>query len=153
MFKKKVKVAVISDTHGLLRPEVVRILRECDKIIHAGDFDTEELAKVLDGMAPMYMVQGNNDFWMRPGELETLRFEIEGVHFFVIHDRSRISEVPEGTDVVIFGHTHQYYKASEGGVLWLNPGSCGRKRFMLPLSMAVMTISEGRYKIEKINIK
>ena len=70
------KIGIVSDTHGVLRRGMLRVLSECDRIIHAGDFDTEETAKTLDRMAPMYMVRGNCDLWIPSGELETLSFQI-----------------------------------------------------------------------------
>lgn len=151
--KKPTKVAIISDTHGMLRQEVYDTLLECDKIIHAGDFDTEEMGELLDDIAPMYMVRGNNDWWIPYGQLQQLTFEIDGVKFFLIHNRMDIREVPEDTDVVVFGHTHQYYECKMGEQLWFNPGSCGRKRFGLPLTMAIMTIKDGKYKIKRIDLK
>ncbi|MFR8089289.1 MAG: metallophosphoesterase family protein [Lachnospirales bacterium] len=150
--EKALRVAVISDTHGVLRPNMLKIAEGCDRIIHAGDLDNQETAERLDAMAPLYMVCGNNDWWWRKGRLETLRFELGGLRFFLIHDRMRIHELPPDTDVVIFGHTHRYTEERIGDVLWLNPGSCGRARFGLPLSMAVMTIQGRRYQIEKIEL-
>lgn len=150
--EKALRVAVISDTHGVLRPNMLKIVEGCDRIIHAGDFDNQETAERLDAIAPLYMVCGNNDWWWRKGRLETLQFELGGLRFFLIHDRMRIHELPQNTDVVIFGHTHRYTEERIGDVLWLNPGSCGRARFGLPLSMAVMTIQGRQYEIEKIEL-
>ena len=147
-----IKVGILSDTHGLLRPEVERILEKCDKIVHAGDFDNKETARRLEQIAPTYMVRGNNDLWLPYGELRTARFEIGGVRFYMVHNREEVGEVPEETDVVVFGHTHQYYEKKENGRLWLNPGSCGRARFSLPLTMAVMTIHEGRWRVHRVRI-
>ena len=147
---KGLRVGVISDTHGLLRPRMLEVLKGCDKIIHAGDFDNQETAERLDAIAPMSMVCGNNDWWWRQGRLETLRFELGGLRFFLIHNRLRIQSLPEDIDVAIYGHTHRYEEERVGKVLWLNPGSCGYGRFGLPASMAVMTIRDRKYKIEKI---
>lgn len=150
MNAQSLRVAILSDTHGVLRPEVYEVLKGCDKIIHAGDFDTEEMAHIVEDIAPAYIVCGNNDWWWRRGRLETLRFELGGVRFFLIHNRLALPETPEDTDVVVFGHTHIYCEEKIGHCLWLNPGSCGRRRFSLPLTMAVMTIQNGSYHIEKI---
>ena len=81
---------------------------------------------------------------------QTLRFEIEGVRFFMTHDRRNISRNLEGVDVVIFGHSHKYFQEMVDGRLWLNPGSCGRPRFGGGLSMAVLELSRGHYQVEKI---
>ncbi|MBQ6239728.1 MAG: metallophosphoesterase family protein [Firmicutes bacterium] len=144
------KVGVISDTHGILRPEMLRVLQSCDKIIHAGDFASERVAKELDRIAPMYMVRGNNDLFIPAGQLETLRFSIEEVNFFVIHNRYHISEIPPETDIVVHGHTHVYSEEKRNGVLWLNPGSAWMARGWSPPSMAVLTIDGKDYGIRKV---
>ncbi len=144
------KIGIISDTHGVLRPSMLRILSGCDKIIHAGDFDTEEAAKTLDRMAPMYMVRGNCDLWIPAGELATLAFQIEELNFFLVHNRFYAGSVPEDTDVVVYGHTHLYSaQEEEGGRMWLNPGSACRGRFQEPATMAVMTVDGRKYSVRK----
>ena len=145
-----IRVAVMADTHGVLRPEVERILETCDVIVHAGDFDNQMLYHKLNVNQPLYAVRGNNDRGWSGGLGQVNRFEIGGVKFIMAHERVDIPSVLKDIQVVIFGHSHMYYQQEISGRLWLNPGSCGYKRFTLPLSMAVMTIEEGTYEVETI---
>lgn len=145
-----IRVAVMADTHGVLRPEVERILETCDVIVHAGDFDNQMLYHKLNVDQPLYAVRGNNDRGWSGGLGQVNRFEIGGVKFIMAHERVDIPSVLKDIQVVIFGHSHMYYQQEISGRLWLNPGSCGYKRFTLPLSMAVMTIEEGTYEVETI---
>lgn len=141
---------VISDTHGVLRPEVLARLRGCDCIIHAGDFADFEILDQLADTAPLYAVRGNNDWSLVKRLQPTLRFQLEDLRFFMVHDRTDVPHGLTGVDVVIFGHTHRYYQKVEKGVLWLNPGSCGRRRFSSSLSFAIMRISGKSYDVEKV---
>lgn len=146
------KIGIISDTHGLLRPNVIEILKTCDCIIHAGDFDRAQILDELWPLASMYAVRGNNDFWAR--ELQrSLSFEIEGVKFFLVHDKADVAWNLGDTNVVIFGHSHKYFNEMIDGRLWLNPGSCGHRRFGGEATMVVMTADKGKYKIEKIVVE
>ena len=145
-----IRVAVMADTHGVLRPEVERILETCDVIVHAGDFDNQMLYHKLNVNQPLYAVRGNNDRGWSGGLGQVNRFEIGGVKFIMAHERVDIPSVLKDIQVVIFGHSHMYYQQEISGRLWLNPGSCGYKRFTLPLSMAVMTIEDGKYEVETI---
>ena len=145
-----IRVAVMADTHGVLRPEVERILETCDVIVHAGDFDNQMLYHKLNVDQPLYAVRGNNDRGWSGGLGQVNRFEIGGVKFIMAHERVDIPSVLKDIQVVIFGHSHMYYQQEISGRLWLNPGSCGYKHFTLPLSMAVMTIEEGTYEVETI---
>ena len=145
-----IRAAVMADTHGVLRPEVERILETCDVIIHAGDFDSQMLYHKLDVDQPLYAVRGNNDRGWSGGLATVKRFEIGGVKFIMAHERVDIPSPPGDVQVVIFGHSHMFYQQEINGRLWLNPGSCGYKRFTLPLSLAVMTIEDGNYEVETI---
>ena len=127
-----------------------RILESCDVIVHAGDFDNQMLYHKLNVDQPLYAVRGNNDRGWSGGLGQVNRFEIGGVKFIMAHERVDIPSVLKDIQVVIFGHSHMYYQQEISGRLWLNPGSCGYKRFTLPLSMAVMTIEEGTYEVETI---
>ena len=150
MEKGPIRVAIMADTHGVLRPEVERILETCDVIVHAGDFDNQMLYHKLNVDQPLYAVRGNNDRGWSGGLGQVNRFEIGGVKFIMAHERVDIPSVLKDIQVVIFGHSHMYYQQEISGRLWLNPGSCGYKRFTLPLSMAVMTIEDGTYEVETI---
>ena len=145
-----IQVAIMADTHGVLRPEVERILETCDVIVHAGDFDNQMLYHKLNVDQPLYAVRGNNDRGWSGGLGQVNRFEIGGVKFIMAHERVDIPSVLKDIQVVIFGHSHMYYQQEISGRLWLNPGSCGYKRFTLPLSMAVMTIEDGTYEVETV---
>ena len=145
-----IRVAIMADTHGVLRPEVERILETCDVIVHAGDFDNQMLYHKLNVDQPLYAVRGNNDRGRSGGLGQVNRFEIGGVKFIMAHERVDIPSVLKDIQVVIFGHSHMYYQQEISGRLWLNPGSCGYKRFTLPLSMAVMTIEDGTYEVETV---
>lgn len=145
-----IRVAIMADTHGVLRPEVERILETCDVIVHAGDFDNQMLYHKLSVDQPLYAVRGNNDRGWSGGLGQVNRFEIGGVKFIMAHERVDIPSVLKDIQVVIFGHSHMYYQQEISGRLWLNPGSCGYKRFTLPLSMAVMTIEDGTYEVETV---
>lgn len=140
----------MADTHGLLRPEVERILETCDVIIHAGDFDNQMLYHKLGVSQPLYAVRGNNDRGWAGGLPLVKRFEIGGVKFIMAHERVDIPGGLGEVQVAVFGHSHMYFQQVIDGRLWLNPGSCGYKRFTLPLSMAVMTIEAGAYEVETI---
>ena len=145
-----IRVAIMADTHGVLRPEVERILETCDVIVHAGDFDNQMLYHKRNVDQPLYAVRGNNDRGWSGGLGQVNRFEIGGVKFIMAHERVDIPSVLKDIQVVIFGHSHMYYQQEISGRLWLNPGSCGYKRFTLPLSMAVMTIEDGTYEVETV---
>ena len=135
------KIAVISDTHGLLREEVVKILKTCDVILHGGDMDNEQVYRKLQELGKLYAVRGNNDFYWAeelPYELEQ---ELYGIRFYMLHDKSMISyEKEQRADVIIYGHSHQYEMHREEGKIYLNPGSCGRERFRLPITMAILSL-------------
>lgn len=146
------RVGIISDTHGLLRPEILDILTNCDCILHAGDVNKPEILDTLRLMANIYVVRGNNDKDWAEGLAQTLTFSIEGVKFFMVHNKKDVAWELGDTDVVVFGHTHKYLEKTVDGRLWLNPGSCGRRRFDQEITMAVMDIEDGRYTVEKVVI-
>lgn len=144
------KIGIISDTHGLLRTEVIEILKDCDCILHAGDADCPELLDQLRYMGNLYVVRGNNDGDWAKNLSHTLRFKIEEIEFFMTHNKKDVAWNLETAQVVIFGHSHHYFEEMIDGRLWLNPGSCGRSRFGGEVTMAVMEIDNGRWKVDKI---
>lgn len=146
------KIAVISDTHGLLRPEVMEIIDSCDAVIHGGDINSPEIVEELSKRCPLYVVRGNNDKEWAEGIPLTRAFELEGVRFFAVHNKKDVPEDLGRTDVVIFGHSHKYFEEITEGKLWLNPGSCGRRRFHQPITMAVMDVEKGTYKVNRVDI-
>lgn len=148
------KIAVISDTHNVLRSQVKEILKTCDGIIHAGDFTSESILDELRKLSFVYVVKGNNDRNWAVNLRDTLCFEIEGVRFFLTHEKWKVSAELTGIDAVIFGHSHRYFREEIEGRLWLNPGGCGRRRFAQELTMAVLYLEDGRItEVQKIRIE
>lgn len=147
-----IKVGIISDTHGLLRPEVEEILKTCDCILHGGDINKPSILDALRPLANIYAVRGNNDKDWAEGLAKSLRFSIGGVKFFMVHNKKEVDWNLGDTQVVVFGHSHKYFQKEIDGRLWLNPGSCGRSRFGGEVTMAVMTIEDGQYTVERIDL-
>ena len=141
-----IRIAVLSDTHGMLRREVVAELQDCSHILHAGDIVKETDLDELRLYGAIYAVRGNNDVWQDGLRdlAQVLRFEIGGVSFLMTHDRYDIPRNLEGVQAVIFGHSHRYSEVWQDGRLWLNPGSCGRSRFGSDVTMAKLTVRDGR---------
>ena len=147
------KIGILSDTHGLMRPEVMEILKTCDYIFHAGDVNKPELLDMIRPLGFIYVVRGDNDREWAEGLAKTLHFTVEGVEFFMTHNKKDVAWNLGSVQVVIFGHTHKYQEKIVDGRLWLNPGSCGRRRFDQEITMAVMTVDQGKYQVEKIVIE
>ena len=141
--RRMIRIGLISDTHGLLRPEAMDVLRGSDFIVHAGDIG-ENVLEPLATIAPVTAVRGNNDraSWaQRIGETEWLRFGEVTLH--VLHDLAELAIDPlgAGVDVVVTGHSHRPKIERRGGVLYVNPGSAGPVRFHLPVSVALMQVT------------
>ncbi len=149
------KVGVISDTHGLLRPEAVELLRGSEHIIHAGDIGSAEIIPALEKIAPVTAIRGNVDTqpWARHFA-ETEVVELEGLHIYVIHDVNALDLNPKaaGFAAVISGHSHQPKQEMKDGVLYFNPGSAGPRRFKLPISVGRIEIAEGNLHAEIVPI-
>ena len=155
MAENEIRVAVISDTHGMLRREVVARLQGCSHILHAGDIISESDLDELALYGSLFAVKGNNDiFYPWAKHLAgILRFQIGGVRFLMTHDRWDVPHDLKDVDAVICGHTHRYSEEWADGRLWLNPGSCGRGRFGSGVTMAILTIRNGKIqRVEKINL-
>lgn len=150
--KNQTKIGIVSDTHGLLREEVKDILGECDYIIHGGDINKQSVIDELEGIAPLYVVRGNNAKEWAEHLPNELRFEIEGVRFYMTHIKKFIPSDLSDVDVIVFGHSHKYFEEVKDNVFWLNPGSCGKRRFDQSISMAVMTIKDGKFEVEKVEL-
>ena len=140
-----VQIAVLSDTHGLLRREVVAELQDCSHIIHAGDIIRGKDLDELRLYGSVYAVRGNNDLWLDGLQdlAHVLRFQIAGVSFLMTHDRYDLPRNLDGVQAVIYGHSHRYSEEWKDGRLWLNPGSCGFSRFGSGVTMAKMTVEDG----------
>jgi uncharacterized protein len=146
-------IGVISDTHGLLRPEAVEALRGSDYIIHAGDIGGPDILSKLAQLAPVTAVRGNVDRekWARKIP-ETNVLEIGGVFIYVLHDLQSLDLKPEaaGFSAVISGHSHVPGKEIRNGVLYFNPGSAGPRRFKLPVSVGRLIADAGKVRGEVI---
>lgn len=136
------RIGVLSDTHGKLREEVVEILQSCDVILHAGDIHTPKVLDALREIAPLYIVRGNADKEWAEGLPEILSEEICGLRVFMVHNKKQIPKETGNYDLVVFGHSHKYEERREAGCLFLNPGSCGPRRFSQPVTMAVVEVEE-----------
>lgn len=150
------KIAVLSDTHGLLRPEVLEQIESCDALIHAGDIGSQriidEIFIHLKPRVPVYFIRGNNDGAWASHLLKSQRFTLDGVNFCVVHEKKDVPWNLEETQIVIYGHTHKYEEREKEGRLWLNPGSCGEKRFFDAPSMALLYLKDGKWRVEKVEI-
>lgn len=148
------KVAVISDTHSLLRPEVIEKIRECELIVHAGDIASKEAAEKIKALKTTYFVRGNadKDSWAE-GIPVSRELELFGLKIFVIHNRRQIQEDVSDKDIVIYGHSHKYSEEYKENVCYFNPGSCGPRRFHQEITMAILTIDEEdkRFSFEKVD--
>ncbi|MFH1350649.1 MAG: metallophosphoesterase family protein [Pseudomonadota bacterium] len=136
-------IGVISDTHGLVRPEVIEALRGVDRIVHAGDIGDIRVLDSLRHVAPVTAVKGNMDRgeWTRRLP-ESEAVEIGNLWLYVIHDIQKMDLDPNaaGFNVVVFGHSHHPFEKREKGVMFINPGSAGPKRFRFPVSLAFLDI-------------
>lgn len=144
-----VRIGLISDTHNLLRPEARLALKGVDRIIHAGDICDAQVLRDLETIAPVTAVRGNNDRGAGVADLqEKLILDIGGVSICIVHDLHDLGCIPEetGIKVVITGHSHRPLMKMENGVLYVNPGSAGPRRFRLPVSIGFLEISEGKAK-------
>ena len=141
------RVGLISDTHGLLREEAKAFLRGCDHIVHGGDIGDARVLEALAAIAPVTAVRGNNDFgaWARAIR-ETELFTLGGVYLYAIHDLAQLDIDPgaAGVRVVVSGHSHKPLVTERDGILFVNPGSAGPRRFKLPISIAELLIDGDR---------
>jgi putative phosphoesterase len=154
--KSSFLIGVISDTHGLLRPEAVAALSGSDHIIHAGDIGAPEILEELRSMATVTAVRGNVDTapWARKLP-ETEVVEIGGVSIYVLHDLAQLDLKPEaaGFAAVASGHSHVPKQETRNGVLYFNAGSAGPRRFKLPVSVGRLIVANGRVRGELIPLQ
>lgn len=132
------RIGLISDTHGLLRPEAVSALTGCDRIVHAGDIGGPEILAVLRDLAPVTAVRGNNDRGAWADKFpDSAHLVVGGVTIEVLHDLAALDIAPasRGVRVVVSGHSHRPLVGERDGVLYVNPGSAGRRRFKLPVAV------------------
>lgn len=148
------RIGVISDTHGLLRPEVRDVFRDVDHILHAGDIGGAAVLADLAAIAPVTACAGNNDGWRRGPAGKTARVELGGLRFLLVHvrDDARTLLRREPADVVVFGHSHKPLEAREDGVWWFNPGSAGPRRFSLPVCVGLIERSRAGWTARHVSL-
>jgi putative phosphoesterase len=150
------RIGVISDTHGLMRPEAIAALRGSELILHAGDIGRPQVLDALRGIAPVVAVRGNVDKggWAeRLPEHEVVR--IDGRMIYLLHNLKELDLDPpaSGFDVVISGHSHQPKIGEKDGVYYLNPGSAGPKRFKLPVAIGRLVLANGEWRGEIVELE
>jgi len=154
LIKERV-IGIISDTHGLVRPEALQALRGSELIIHVGDIGKPEVLEILQGVAPVAPVRGNTDKgdWANKIPL-TEAVKIKNTMIYVLHDLGKLDLDPEtaGFHVVISGHSHRPLEEKRNGIIYLNPGSAGPLRFGLPVSLARMVINNGNITVNFHNL-
>ena len=151
------KIAILSDTHDLLRPEVLTLLPGCDCILHGGDISSQRILDQLSQYAPVKAVRGNNDKEWAEGLPLFLDVEVAGLRVYMTHKKKDLPKDLSTYDLVIFGHSHQYSETwvdHSGGrrTLLLNPGSCGPRRFHQPITLAMLTINDDGWIVKRIEI-
>lgn len=148
-------VGLVSDTHGLLRPEAVAALAGVDLIVHAGDVGKREVLDGLRLVAPVVAIRGNVDVEAWADALPaTETREVAGVRLHVLHDLSELDIDPanEGVSIVVYGHSHKPAIERRDGVLYVNPGSIGPRRFSLPVSLALLEVEDGRFDVRLVDL-
>jgi uncharacterized protein len=149
------RIGVISDTHGLLRPAALEALRDVEHILHAGDVGDPAILETLRGIAPLTAIRGNIDEGGPCAFLPlTELVELGGRSVYMLHDLKQLDLNPEsaGMDAVVFGHSHKPLIEHRRGVLFLNPGSAGPRRFQLPVSVARIEIKGGKLTARIVNL-
>jgi len=149
-------VGVISDTHGLLRPEALAALQGSDYIIHAGDIGDPQILDQLAAIAPLTAVRGNVDHGAWAEKIPATNvLEIGEVSIYVLHSLQELDLKPEAAKfaAVIYGHSHVPKQELKNGVLYFNPGSAGPRRFKLPVSMGRLHLTNGKLKSEIVTLK
>jgi putative phosphoesterase len=149
------RVGLISDTHGLLRPEALDFLAGCDHIVHGGDIGGPDILERLASIAPLTAVRGNNDTaaWAHAIP-ETARLELGSVSLYVVHDLKTLAIDPAaaGVRVVVSGHSHKPGCVERGGVLYVNPGSAGKRRFSLPIAAGELLLEDGQPRVNLVTL-
>ena len=146
------KLAIISDTHGLLRPEVIEHIEGVDAILHGGDINKQSVVDELRRYAPLYVVRGNNDTDCA-ADTPPEHTDPHGAEtFYMVHNKKEVPADLSGVDAVVFGHSHRYFQEERSGVLWLNPGSCGPRRFAQEITLMLAEAEGGRLRVQKITI-
>ena len=151
------KIGILSDTHNLLRPEVTERLRDCGYILHGGDVSSRGILDQLEKIAPVRAVRGNNDGEWAEYLPASLDFELAGLRIYMTHKKKDLPGDLTPYDLAVYGHSHQYsavWTEPDGRkrTLLLNPGSCGPRRFIQPITFAVLSVDEDGWNAERIEI-
>lgn len=149
------RIGVISDTHGLLRPEVFDAFAGVDHILHAGDIGGEEVLSELRAIAPVTACAGNNDGFRCGDAGKSARITLGGSAFLVMHirDEAEAELRREAADVVVFGHSHKPLDERRDGVWWFNPGSAGPRRFSLPVCVGLFEQVRGKWRARHVALQ
>lgn len=149
------KIGIISDTHGLLRPEAIEALEGADRILHGGDVGTPEVLAQLEQLAPVIAVRGNVDrgnFGDTLPITATLTLAQLKLHLLHIRQDLALDPLEQAIRLVIFGHSHKPLLEEKGGVVYLNPGAAGKRRFTLPITLAILEIHDTSFTIEVLDL-
>lgn len=146
------KIGILSDTHGLLRPEALSALRGCEAILHGGDINRQEILDELSEIVPVYAVRGNNDKEWAAQIPMCLDFSLAGLRVYMTHKKKDLPADLGGYDLVVYGHSHRYEESRQGRTLLLNPGSCGPRRFNQAITLAVLEAGDGGMTVTRIDI-
>lgn len=149
------RVGVLSDTHNLLRPRVLERLAGCELILHAGDVGDLEILQRLRRIAPVEAVRGNTDVGpTAEGLPESLTGDLAGLPYCMVHRREDVDPAwIRRARLIVYGHTHRPELAWQGSCLLLNPGACGQRRFSYPLTLAILTVVDGRIVLEIVAVE
>jgi putative phosphoesterase len=157
MSKAPTKIGLISDTHGLLREEALTALRGSELIVHAGDVGDPDILPQLRKIAPVVAVRGNVDTeaWARRELPETAVAQAGDVSIYVLHDVHALDldPVAAGFQIVVSGHSHKYLRSEKDGVLYINPGSAGPRRFTLPITVARLDLGTTPWKLDFVDLE
>jgi putative phosphoesterase len=157
MAKVPTKIGLISDTHGLLRDEALTALRGSELIVHAGDVGDRDILARLRELAPVVAVRGNVDTegWARRELPDTAVAQAGNISIYVLHDVHALDldPVAAGFQIVVSGHSHKFLRSEKSGVLYINPGSAGPRRFTLPITVAKLDLGVAPWKLEFVNLE
>ena len=146
------KLGILSDTHGLLRPQVLSVLDGCDLILHGGDINRQTVLDELNEIAPVHVVRGNNDKEWASDIPYALDFTIGEIRVYLTHKKKDLPDDLSPYDLVIVGHTHKYAESRIGNTLLMNPGSCGSRRFDQPITLAIASVQGKSISVSRVDI-
>lgn len=146
------KIGILSDTHGLLREEVLDVLSDCDVILHGGDINKQAVLDRLEEIAPVKVVRGNNDKEWAEHLPASLSISLDDLQIYMTHKKKDLPEDLSAYDLVIVGHSHKYEEKQIGSCLLLNPGSCGPRRFDQAITLALIETSGKVFTVRRIDI-